>query len=85
MIASDLIGRGIDIPSVTLVINYDLPTSSNALEQYIHRIGRCGRYGKRGTSINFVTEGDADTLVRIQKHYNFDIPDLPLDLEKVFD
>lgn len=84
MIATDLIGRGIDLPQVTLVINYDLPTSNGALEQYIHRIGRCGRYGKRGVSINFVTEGDASILVRVQQHYKFEIPELPLNLDSVF-
>lgn len=52
LIATDLIGRGIDVQQVNLVINYDLPYS---LEQYIHRIGRTGRLGKKGVAINFAT------------------------------
>lgn len=84
LVSSDLTGRGIDISQVSLVINYDLPNFSTALEQYIHRIGRCGRYGKKGVAINLVTEGDAEIMVRIQKFYNIEVPELPLDLEKVF-
>jgi superfamily II DNA/RNA helicase len=52
LIATDLVGRGIDVQAVNLVINYDIPYS---LEQYIHRIGRTGRLGKKGVAINFVT------------------------------
>jgi superfamily II DNA/RNA helicase len=52
LIATDLVGRGIDVQGVNLVINYDIPYS---LEQYIHRIGRTGRLGKKGVAINFVT------------------------------
>jgi superfamily II DNA/RNA helicase len=47
-------GRGIDISSVSLVINYDMPNQRSSLTQYIHRIGRCGRFGKAGVSISFV-------------------------------
>jgi superfamily II DNA/RNA helicase len=52
LIATDLVGRGIDVQGVNLVINFDVPYS---LEQYIHRIGRTGRLGKKGVAINFVT------------------------------
>ena len=69
---------------MSLVINYDLPLSSVALEQYIHRIGRCGRFGKKGVAINLITPGDADLLLKIQNHYKIKIPDLPIDLSKVF-
>ena len=55
-----------------------------SLEQYIHRIGRCGRYGKKGVAINLVTEGDAELMVKIQKYYNIEVPELPLDLSKIF-
>jgi len=51
LIATDLVGRGIDVQAVNLVINYDL---SYSMEQYIHRIGRTGRLGKKGVAINFV-------------------------------
>ncbi|MCL4130897.1 UNVERIFIED_CONTAM: hypothetical protein GTU68_046533 [Idotea baltica] len=85
LVSTDLTGRGIDISQVSLIINYDLPHTSAALEQYIHRIGRCGRFGKKGVAINLITPGDADLLLRIQSHYKFTIPDLPIDLSKVFD
>lgn len=61
LVTSDLLARGIDICSVELVINYDMPRSD---EIYIHRIGRTGRFGKRGTAISFVTEG-SEELTRI--------------------
>jgi superfamily II DNA/RNA helicase len=47
-------GRGIDIASVSLVINFDMPNPRAALTQYIHRIGRCGRFGRSGVAISFV-------------------------------
>ena len=84
LVSTDLTGRGIDISQVGLVINYDMPHQSIALEQYIHRIGRCGRFGKKGVAINLITQGDADLLVSIQNHYKIEIPDLPLDLAVVF-
>ena len=51
LITTDLLARGIDVQQVSLVINYDLPTNR---ENYIHRIGRGGRFGRKGLSINFV-------------------------------
>ena len=55
LLTSDLLARGIDIPSVKLVINYDLPINK---ETYMHRIGRCGRFDKKGTSISIVKSND---------------------------
>jgi translation initiation factor 4A len=55
LITTDLLARGIDVQQVSLVINYDLPTNR---ENYIHRIGRSGRFGRKGVAINFITEGD---------------------------
>lgn len=52
LISTDLLARGIDVQQVNLVINYDLP---NNFESYLHRIGRSGRFGRKGTAINFVT------------------------------
>ncbi len=60
LISTDLLSRGIDIQQLSLVINYDLPRSDN-IECYIHRIGRTGRYGKAGLSINLVTKYEEDT------------------------
>ena len=59
LIATDVWGRGIDVQQVSLVINYDLP---NNRELYIHRIGRSGRFGRKGVAINFVTNDDVRYL-----------------------
>jgi len=59
LITTDLLARGIDIQQVGLVINYELPSGK---ENYIHRIGRAGRYGKKGTAINFVLPREARLL-----------------------
>lgn len=67
LITTDLLARGIDVQQVSLVINYDLPTQP---ENYLHRIGRSGRFGRKGVAINFVTEEDAHMLADIQKFYN---------------
>lgn len=53
LICTDVMARGIDIPSVSLVINFDMPHPRAAMTQYLHRIGRCGRFGKAGVSISF--------------------------------
>lgn len=60
LITTDLFSRGIDIPAVNLVINYDLPVNFNKVDvsTYIHRIGRCGRFGRRGFVIDFVSSSD---------------------------
>jgi translation initiation factor 4A len=55
LITTDLLARGIDVQQVSLVINYDLPTNR---ENYIHRIGRSGRFGRKGVSINFIVAAD---------------------------
>ena len=65
LISTDLLSRGIDIQQLSLVINYDLPRKDN-LECYIHRIGRSGRYGRHGLSINLVTDRDISTQSLIQ-------------------
>lgn len=59
LITTDLLARGIDVQQVSLVINYDLPTSR---ENYIHRIGRGGRFGRKGVAINFVSTEDVPAL-----------------------
>jgi len=79
LIATDLLARGIDVQQVSLVINFDIP---NNMENYIHRIGRSGRFGRKGTSINFVTDYEAEKLLEIQKFYNTVVEELPMDFAK---
>lgn len=82
LISTDLLGRGIDIQQVNLIINYDMP---NDPSKYIHRIGRSGRFGRKGVAINLVTPGDADFLVKLKTFYNTQIDELPFDLSKIYD
>lgn len=77
LIATDLLARGIDIQQVNLVINYDLPQSR---EKYIHRIGRSGRFGRKGVAINFVIPTDAKFIQDVEKFYNTQIEEMPLDV-----
>eukprot|EP00595_Chromulina_sp_UTEXLB2642_P001837 CAMPEP_0196763382 /NCGR_PEP_ID=MMETSP1095-20130614/3995_1 /TAXON_ID=96789 ORGANISM="Chromulina nebulosa, Strain UTEXLB2642" /NCGR_SAMPLE_ID=MMETSP1095 /ASSEMBLY_ACC=CAM_ASM_000446 /LENGTH=407 /DNA_ID=CAMNT_0042116467 /DNA_START=64 /DNA_END=1287 /DNA_ORIENTATION=- len=74
LITTDLLARGIDVQQVSLVINYDLPTNR---ENYIHRIGRSGRFGRKGVAINFITEGDIRYMRDIEQFYNTQINELP--------
>jgi len=74
LITTDLLARGIDVQQVSLVINFDLP---NNRENYIHRIGRSGRFGRKGVSINFITEEDTRTLKDIETFYNTVIAEMP--------
>jgi superfamily II DNA/RNA helicase len=66
LVTTDLWGRGIDVQQVSLVINYDLP---NSRELYIHRIGRSGRFGRKGVAINFITAGEVKYLKDIEQFY----------------
>jgi ATP-dependent RNA helicase len=66
LITTDLWARGIDVSQVSLVINYDLPTNR---ENYLHRIGRSGRFGRKGVAINFVRKEDVGVLRDIEQFY----------------
>tara|TARA_B100000674_G_scaffold430941_1_gene387793 strand:+ start:965 stop:2191 length:1227 start_codon:yes stop_codon:yes gene_type:complete len=74
LISTDLLARGIDIQQVSLVINYDLP---NSTENYLHRIGRSGRFGRKGVAINFTTNYDIKKLKHIEEFYETQIDPLP--------
>jgi len=74
LITTDLLARGIDVQQVSLVINYDLPRN---LENYIHRIGRSGRFGRKGVAINFVVSDDVRTLRELEQFYNTQIEEMP--------
>ena len=82
MIATDIISRGIDVQQVSLVINYDMPKHK---ETYIHRIGRSGRYGRKGLAINFVTSYDYEKIDEICKFYSTIIEEMPGNLESLVD
>jgi len=77
LITTDLLARGIDVQQVSLVINYDLPANR---ENYIHRIGRGGRFGRKGVAINFVTTEDVRMLRDIEQFYNTQIDEMPLNV-----
>ena len=80
LVTTDLLARGIDVYQVSLVINYEMPKEK---ETYIHRIGRSGRFGRKGNAINFVTPPEKDQLEEIQKYYNTSIEQLPSDLSEL--
>ena len=77
LISTDLLARGIDVQQVSLVVNYELPIQR---ENYIHRIGRSGRYGKKGVAINLIYGGEMGAIKEIEKHYSTTIHELPDDL-----
>ena len=72
LISTDVLGRGIDVQQVGLVVNFDLPPRP---EPYLHRIGRSGRFGKKGAAINLITQQDVLTLRAIERHCNTQIRD----------
>ncbi|RKP38013.1 P-loop containing nucleoside triphosphate hydrolase protein [Dimargaris cristalligena] len=77
LITTDLLARGIDVQQVSLVINYDLPANK---ENYLHRIGRGGRFGRKGVAINFVAADDTNTLREIEQFYNTQIDEMPMNV-----
>mmetsp|Transcript_42118 Transcript_42118/g.97502 ORF Transcript_42118/g.97502 Transcript_42118/m.97502 type:complete len:195 (+) Transcript_42118:496-1080(+) len=90
LVTTDLFGRGIDIERVNIVINYDFPREredeksqgqqgeSTASDQYLHRVGRAGRFGTKGLAISFIADQkDADELASVQSRFEVDVPLLP--------
>lgn len=78
MVATDLFGRGIDIEKVNIVINYDMPETS---DQYLHRVGRAGRFGTRGLAISFATKEDYNILEETQSRFEVKIDELPNEID----
>lgn len=74
LISSNVTARGIDIQQVSTVINFDVP---KCVHTYLHRIGRSGRWGRKGVGINFVTKFDMRSVKAIEQHYNTEIQELP--------
>jgi superfamily II DNA/RNA helicase len=77
LISSNVTARGIDIQQVSVVINFDL---SKCVHTYLHRIGRSGRWGRKGIGINFITRRDVAQLKKIEEHYSSQINEMPCDL-----
>ena len=80
LISTDLLARGIDVQQVSLVINYEMPIQR---ENYVHRIGRSGRYGKKGVAINIVSGDELNSVKEIETHYSTTISELPEDLSSL--
>lgn len=79
LISTDVWARGIDVQQVSIVINYDLPLNR---ENYLHRIGRSARFGRKGIAVSFVTREDEDELQQLQKFYKIKIKPMPANVSK---
>ena len=77
LISTDLLCRGIDVQQVSIVINYDVPYK---IENYIHRIGRSGRYGRKGVAVNFANDRELRVLKDIEKYYSTSIEEMPQEI-----
>jgi ATP-dependent RNA helicase UAP56/SUB2 len=79
LVSTNLFGRGVDIERVNIVINFDMPTSSN---EYLHRVGRAGRFGTKGLAITFVSgEEDKKTLKDVQDRFEVKVTPLPDEID----
>mmetsp|Transcript_34007 Transcript_34007/g.95736 ORF Transcript_34007/g.95736 Transcript_34007/m.95736 type:complete len:87 (+) Transcript_34007:2514-2774(+) len=79
MVATNLVGRGIDIERINVVINYDMPENADT---YLHRVGRAGRFGTKGIAISFVSsKEDAEVLNQVQSRFVVNIPVLPDEID----
>jgi translation initiation factor 4A len=76
LITSDLFARGIDVQQVSIVINFDIPRNEHT---YLHRIGRSGRWGRKGIAINFTTKHDSPRLKKFEEYYHTVIAEMPSD------
>lgn len=79
LISSNVTARGIDIQQVSTVINFDIPKDAHT---YLHRIGRSGRWGRKGMAINFVTKYDVGNMKRIEDYYKINVKELPLNFSE---
>ena len=78
LISSNVTARGIDIQQVSIVINFDVPKD---IHTYLHRIGRSGRWGRKGVGINFITRRDISKLKEIEGYYSCEIREMPANLD----
>ena len=79
LITSALYARGMDVQQVSIVINFDLPKNKHT---YLHRIGRSGRWGRKGFAINFITRQDTARREEFEEYYNTQISEMPSDWAK---
>lgn len=79
LVCTDLFARGVDVQSVNVVINFDLPQSS---ETYLHRIGRSGRFGHLGLAVNFITEKDKETFYMIEQELETEVQPFPKEVDR---
>lgn len=97
LISTDIISRGFDVNTVTLVVNYDLPVTHGSndpdYETYLHRIGRSGRFGKKGAAFNFVDrsyrhrgsgKSDEDVMTEIELYFDRPVREVPAEDEDAF-
>lgn len=78
LISSNVTARGIDIQQVSVVINFDIPKCVNT---YLHRIGRSGRWGRKGIAVNFITSRDVQAMKKIEEYYSTQINEMPQDFQ----
>jgi len=79
LVSTDLFGRGIDIERVNIVINYDMPDES---DNYLHRVGRAGRFGTKGLALTFVsTDEDSEVLKKVQERFEVNIGEMPSQID----
>jgi len=76
LISSNITARGIDVQQVATVINFDI---TNDVHTYLHRIGRSGRWGRKGLVINFITRRDINSIRSIENYYKINIDEMPTD------
>lgn len=81
LIGTDIIARGLDIQQISAVINFEVPRHC---ETYVHRVGRCGRFGRHGTALNIVTHREFNQLERIKHFYHTEIDHLPSNVNEIF-
>ena len=81
LISSNITARGIDVQQVSTVINFDIP---KCVRTYLHRIGRSGRWGRKGVGINFITKFDVPKMKNIESYYSTEIKELPSDFGNIF-
>jgi ATP-dependent RNA helicase DDX19/DBP5 len=88
LIATDVLARGIDVPAVTLVVNYELPINYDGgdrkgvnFETYLHRIGRTGRFGQKGVAVNLATPEEMPKVKSIEEYYNCQIEKIDADID----